>query len=382
MSDPPTDKEALGSPLGRGVRQWLDGWPDFQEQHGEWLGTLRDPDVLYVLEPELIEFLKTPKRVPRPGAHSGDDLWRELPALLSEEQAEAERALHDLCADHRPDCVGVAYGAPVLYTFLGAPLPYPEMTEDDIDALEWTGQTTVPCVKKTFTEAAQRGPEIQARLTAYAGWLIGNRVFRDERDALRASWQELSEEMRTTGPFALPLGRLNYLTKEQRTPYAEVGGRFLERLEAFLARWSLTHMRTWDLPSPQGPLFAMPAPVVERLTGRTPVIDYYPPFYPVPSDHNLHQDVRDAQEREARELGLPGEFPPVKLGTRRGQDQELEEAGYATALRVYFAELAFRRRYGDQRGLRTRLQEFLQDEWGLSDKRIRQIRKLYAGAMD
>lgn len=391
MNEPPVDKDILETPVGRGVRQWLNEWPGFQREYGEWLNSLEHSDVLYVLPLDFIEFLGTPKKIPRGDAYSGGDMWRESPSLLSPEEVEAEQALHELCERHRPDCVGVAGGVPVLYALLATPLPYPAVTRKDIQDLEWPAERGVDLeirdLERTFEMATVQEREIQARLMAYAGRLIGREEFRRERDELRARWETLPQDLRTTGPFAFPVRRLNCLTGRDRARYAELGDGFLKKLEGFLAKWSLIEMTTWDLPSPQGPLAGMPPHVVGRLTGRPVVVDYYPPFYPVSSDRDLNEELRADQERRARELGVPvgvrGGFPPAGLTPRHQKDQPLQEAGYATAFRIYFAELAFRRRYGNRRGFGTRLEEFLIARWELNDsRRIRQLRATYKGALD
>ena len=253
MSDPPIDKDILDTPWGEGVRQWLDGWPKFQQQYGEWLESLLDSDVLYVLDREVVGALAEPSlstsavveryfsglaedfngKVPEDlvAAEGGG---RVRPPLLTKEQKKAELALYELCTGHHTDCVGVAYGVPVLYMFLGTPLPLPEVTQEQIDDLKWEEvvQTKVSerTMSKELRDANERGTQIRRQLAAYAGKLIATEEFRRERDRLREDWLAMSDTVRMEGPFALPLRRLNYLTPEERTRYAEMGGGFLGRL--------------------------------------------------------------------------------------------------------------------------------------------------------
>jgi hypothetical protein len=381
------DSRVLETPFGAGIKQWCEGWPALQHEHGQWLESLQDSDVLYALPPDFIEFMAKSQKHLRCEKHSHKISFRTQPALLSTEEAAAERSLYDLCEHHHCDCVGIAYGVPILYPLITQALAFPELSVDDINNLKWTGdiepEKQSRLVNNTFEYFEKRVPEIQFHLTAYAGWLICNEAFRRERDGLRAKWEALPDDVRTGGPFCLPAKRLNYLTEEQRAPYADLGDGFLAELEAFLAKWYLMEMTTWDLPRPQGPLCGMSAKTVEHFTGRTPDIDYYPPFFRVPSSQNLHKDLSDAQQRAARDSGIIDDFPLSGLSPRRSteQGQELAEAGYATALRPYFAELAFRCRYGDRRGFKSRLDSYMVDKWKLDPRRIRQIRKFYAGAL-
>lgn len=415
MNTPPTENDntetprmwCTGEPMGGQdapqpweARPRIEGWDGFQQRYAEWLAPLRDPDVLYMLDPELIEYLAEPSlstaaAVERYFSGLAEDFngkvpedlvaaeggGRVRPPLLTKEQKKAELALYELCTGHHTDCVGVAYGVPVLYMFLGTPLPLPEVTQEQIDDLKWEEvvQTKVSerTMSKELRDANERGTQIRRQLAAYAGKLIATEEFRRERDRLREDWLAMSDTVRMEGPFALPLRRLNYLTPEERTRYAEMGGGFLGRLEAFLAKWSLTAMTTWDLPHPQGPLEAIPAAAAEHLTGRPPVIAYRPPYYQVPTKQDLHKEVRERQEREARDLDQPGDFPPRRLVTRGG-----EEAGYARALRMYYTEVAYRHRYGDMRGLKTRFAEIFRDLWSISPERVRQLRQLYVAALD
>jgi hypothetical protein len=86
---------------------------------------------------------------------------------------------------------------------------------------------------RLLAEGESRALPFHEQLVAYAGWLVTNPTFMDEVAALK----QQEEASFATG--------LNLVTSENS-----------RAINAFLGRWQLAGMSTWDLPEPQGPNLA------------------------------------------------------------------------------------------------------------------------------
>src|SRR5262249_48658678 len=134
----------------------------------------------------------------------------------------------------------------------------------------------------------------------------------------------------------------------ERLPAAAV--QFLDEAGAFLRKWQLSELVTWDLPLPQGPLSEIPLGVAAQLLGPDHVAFTHPSYYDIPSGTDLRGQVRDQQARVACDAGIGKDHPLTDIGPRDGRP-----SGYEAAFRLWLVEHAARQRYGERRGLVARL---------------------------
>lgn len=138
------------------------------------------------------------------------------------------------------------------------------------------------------------------RLLGVAGWLMTNPRFLEEREVLR----------RTVAPVCgTSTPQLADLDLRESPTKAAVAAR--EGVRAFLRRWCLTALATWDLPLPQGPLVPNPLAADAASNPQTGVHVFIPVHYPLQSGEELVRDVRRSQELVARSLDLPIEAAGV-----------------------------------------------------------------------
>jgi hypothetical protein len=130
------------------------------------------------------------------------------------------------------------------------------------------------------------------RLKGYAGWLLTEPAFVEAVRQLENGWQALAPGDRPL----FPLGRFLRLADPSAgvTPSVTVAG-YLGAVRAFLDRWGLTELSTWDLPNPLPPVApAQPAHGIHL---------FLPLHYPLQGDDDLLRQILDFQRRDARELG-------------------------------------------------------------------------------
>ena len=90
---------------------------------------------------------------------------------------------------------------------------------------------------------------VSGRLKGYVGWLVTDPDFIQERDQLAAQWHALPEQSRPY-PIVRSLAVPEYPTGSRQA--AESVAAFQDSLNAFLDRWGLMSMLTWDLPAAAG----------------------------------------------------------------------------------------------------------------------------------
>jgi hypothetical protein len=93
----------------------------------------------------------------------------------------------------------------------------------------------------------------RSQALTYMGWLTTNPIYQQEVDALRAGWTSRRRR------YPLPLWRCTDPKSADKRDREWVG-RFL----AFMDRWWLDCLATWDLPCPQGLLQVLPGPPHEN----------------------------------------------------------------------------------------------------------------------
>jgi hypothetical protein len=254
---------------------------DFKERHADWLRKTPPDQPVYRLPDSVIQVLG------RPG-------YRRVPILGTTDVAVEEK-FNVLCSEMR--AIGIWADRPVTFVCLGAPLGLPPLTKARIKSLGWSAAQALQA-----QEAVRKANDASLRLKGYIGWLVSDRQFLAERDSLAERWRNFTREQRPS----FPLRRLVALPELPRdaVPAAKEIIDFQSMLDAFLDRWSLVQLVTWDLPEPQGPLmpalFAANAPAMPKHG----IHIVLPVHYPLTAGDGLLHDIQRQQAQLALDNDL------------------------------------------------------------------------------
>jgi hypothetical protein len=175
---------------------------------------------------------------------------------------------------------------------------------------------------------------IDTRKHAYAGWLICNRVFRDEVAEFRVAW----------GKTVAKVGRF---PAYPRFPYSmdsvtDRNKEFREACFRFYLRWGLDRLLTWDWPVPMEPDFAVGLfENIDVLSGAGVMV--FVPWYLIRGEKlDLQLAIQLAS------TNFNGEHLREWLGRHAGnRSDEKGEISFARILWIYrYHELVLKRRFG------------------------------------
>jgi hypothetical protein len=255
-------------------------WQELQKRCQSLFNNVPDP--LYCLPESLIESIAKEGQ----GVCTRDELDFEL------ELADAAQAEY---------AIGVTRGT-LMRSNLLTQRKAMTVSQAEFDALKWREcGLNLSEVNENAAEAELRVGEFHKQLTGYAGWLVTNLVFL--RDVVR-----LRESAPTFEPvFADQKKNVTYLNNPV--------------VLAFLGKWQLAQMASWDLPEPQGPSLSgipLPAaarrpsdsvaielPLTVRLPGRFPIRDVVTEIRKAADQPHLSEwhNVLD-QDKSAKGLGI------------------------------------------------------------------------------
>jgi hypothetical protein len=316
-------------------------WNKFAERHGDWLQRLPPDEPLYALTPALIEHLKR-----------GDD---DRPAVLDRDAAEAEHALLEIC--QQSNAVGSWKGIPISYPLLSPP-PNPFLSDELKQELKWTPRQQIG-----YSKCIRRMERSELRLKGYAGWLLTEPAFLEARESLKAAWHKLPESQRPSFPLERPV-HLPQLPPHV-VPAQHRLAQFAQELEAFLNRWGLIALATWDLPTPQGPMVPLTLPLAAPAWPRHGIFLYIPLHYPLTGGNDrLLDQVLELQRSKVQELGIDTSsagLPHYQI--------------YGKLLELIHLEKAVVQRYGQPPGLITVLEEALATSLDVGVNHIQRLRK-------
>jgi len=139
------------------------------------------------------------------------------------------------------------------------------------DAMRTSGLTDEEIRGCHVGELDEKG-NIEIRQRGYAGWLVTNPEFRQDRDDFRRKWDTTIE---TLGCFPqLPLSLMGEKPSPPREEYRE----FYSDYKNLCVTWGLEGFATWDLPSPMRPELTSPSlyylPAI-REAGVTTFVPWY-----------------------------------------------------------------------------------------------------------
>ena len=172
------------------------------------------------------------------------------------------------------------------------------------------------------------------RLRGYAGWLVLDPEFRQQRDELAAGWADFAQREH------LPLRASVAVPSASPARIAQPAvSEFQAKLDKFLLHWGLAGMATWDLPEPQGPL--IPA----LMKPDSPAMPHHglhivlPTHYPLTSNDLLLAEIRRQQQQIAAGRSLDAGVPGLA-----------HFDAYGRLFEVYHLETIIRTRYGKRGG--------------------------------
>jgi hypothetical protein len=302
-------------------------WEEFAGRHEGNPFLKLDP--LYSLPEMLIDIIAALHDGPLRAARG------ESPDFLTKEEVAFERDLS------RTVSGGFLFGKPFFWRLPGEepfqdPLLEPLKAQKLLDAVkdlraEFLQPSGLNPLQVRAAAATEKKYETFAdmRTAAYAGWLVLNRRFRDERDALR---QESGRHVEEIGFF----------------PWFPEGARPDAAFEPFLefyGRWGLEGFLTWDLPIPLQPALFCGRPYNPSLTGRGGINLFIPSYLLRDGRLDLRQLAR--HQLRTQDLSHLGGW----LETASCRREQRGDTRLRNALILYrYQKLAIESRYGGRPG--------------------------------
>jgi hypothetical protein len=242
--------------------------------------------------------------------------------------------------------------------------------------LGWDRFVTPEAATAGLEAAVGKADGARHQLVAYAGWLTFNNDYQAELEALRARWRSQSVKppcwpllapVSNRQPIPVPAGTIDpALLRPEDTAAC------LDQATAFMRKWSLAGLATWDLPLPQGPLEQVPLGLATSILGPEHIGTFIPPYYDTPSRQDLREELREQQRGSGRSAGIDSDFPLTNLSARADKASELE-----SAFRLWFIETAARQRYAGRPRLSACLVAAFMQKLGCSEDRVKQLRRIY-----
>lgn len=352
--------------LVSGLIDWATLWQTFLAAHGPWWDRHQATGPAYALPEPVV------RRLGEAQSYK-DTQHRTRHALLSEDDVATEMAFGEACAKFGTSTVGVYNGRPIQFSLLGSPPP-PMSTSVLMEQLGWDRILLRAAGVSDLQRAHEQTDQARHRLLGFAGYLTFDKQYQLEKRPLQERWAAL--DVQPLFPFranihdqppSFALG-----ARRQGTRLPETTSTFLDDLGAFLRKWQLIELTTWDLPWPQGPLGSIPVDLARRLLGPTQNVSTLPAYYEVPSSVDVREETRMQQQMAAEHHGLQGKFP-VKGLVGRDQGHRTAEA----AFRLWLVEKTVRDRYGNLWGGTATLLLAFGEVLKCSEERVKQIRKVY-----
>src|SRR5262245_1452419 len=230
-----------------GVTVWEPRWDAFLAAHPTWQIIVSRDEPVYCLPDEVIRSLFQLKVGRGPRAP-------KRPAVITLEEATAEKAFRECCQGFSDSVVGVWQGQPVRYGLLGDH-GVPDLSEDDIRAMGWDRYLQPGAVPAALRAVGVKADGVRHQMVAYAGRLTFHKAYREEVKARRRRWDAL--EVKPPWPLVASTGDQQPIpvvpgwvcSSYQQLPPST--GQFLDEATKFLRRWQLASLASWDLPLPQ-----------------------------------------------------------------------------------------------------------------------------------
>jgi hypothetical protein len=334
----------LGEPLVVHLASVLRSVPkdveSFREKYRGWLEEGERIRPVYRLPRQAIIGLTRPSAGRRP--------------ILNENAAEIEMAFTDLCGPFK--AIGYWKGQFIQSGCLVRPDPLPGKREQA--QLGWTPSQTAWAKR-----LVERTDASSLRLKGYMGWLVTDPDFCEARDELVSQWNAMDEKQR---PFPIERSVQSDSSSQGDRTAGKAVAEYQVQLNAFLDRWGLMGMPTWDLPHPQGPMFPTSLPSDAPSIPQHGLHLVLPIHYPLTGTDELLRQLRQQQVQLARENGLD----PSMAGLPHFE-------AYGQMLEVDLLEMTIISRHGTPRprGFVTVMEHAIAETLDLSVNQVQRLRK-------
>lgn len=320
-------EKAAGS--GPKVRGHLFGDPTgdlcraFRQRFGNLASACVDP--LYALPLELIQVLEN-----------------SLKGFLSPPELEFERALMGFCVAHH--AMGIAEDTFVTDSVL-ADSSMLLLSPEDLKTFPGDPHLNAQAIAR----ASEKLEAQKSKGEAYLGWLLTNRAFIRERDALRSGRKSLNLRVSFSTAFFKPQD---------------------EDLRQFMSKWQISSMASWEIPIPQGSnRSGVPWP--HNVNGRPGMVNVSIPLtQSLPSDDPIREEIESIR-RQTRPAHLEAWLNVLE---RKGKNKGAGH--YARMFRIHlYLNLALRSRYAERMGGKAaKLDNALAEFLCISVERVQQLR--------
>ncbi|MCA9092665.1 MAG: hypothetical protein KDA68_04210 [Planctomycetaceae bacterium] len=314
-------------------------WNEFLQRHGDWYATRQDEgEFVYPLQVD--ENLKLQFR----------NLFQ-----VGESELIAERDYFEICRVHH--AITWQNGLPLISPLMASCVDR-QQCAGSIDAMQELGRSigwTNRQVEAVST-LMSHGDDARERTQSIAGRWICHPEYRTQLASLRQQWIQLSYNERPLFPLqrASPPENRALHTDLFRSPELD---EFVHQLIAFLDRWQLMQLTTWEIAEPQGIQMIAPDGVVAgELRNRNPVA------FPLQVQDGVSNEYVSFHEHLAR---------------GRGIDDLSRFDTYRQIWRIDFLENLLHRRYDSTnqvRGFQTKVQGFIAEYIELHVDRIKKYR--------
>jgi hypothetical protein len=202
-----------------------------------------------------------------------------------------------------------------------------EMLVDEMRSVGYSNEQIAEWEQAKIAEKEK----VAERQQGYAGWLITNPGFWEEREAFRASWLSTIEELGAFPPLPVSLMR------EHPEPPPEKYKLFYAEYCYFCRRWGLEGFVTWDLPVPMQPQLSGPCLYYLPAIQDAGVLAFIPWYLLRDREIELHT----LAERVRMAMG-----PEHLRAWLDRADKDLGHARFGKMLLVYiYVELGLKSRY-------------------------------------
>jgi hypothetical protein len=227
-------------------------------------------EILIAIPPSLLEAISAEKRL----------------ASAREDISAIESQLTASCSTHH---IGVWHGRTISSPTLLPNLPFPTITSEIAKAMGWD-ENEAKLAHQTRL-AAPRAAHFSQVARGFAGWLLTNRQFLEEHDALFRRWREQIRDRATRNQWNL----LAELGMTRATEADTADNEFDAEVVKFLVRWRLHKMSGPELPEPLRPMMSgqFPVSVVQQLLDAGGLFNI-PDTFPIPSRDELRGILQDA----------------------------------------------------------------------------------------
>jgi hypothetical protein len=213
-----------------------------------------------------------------------------------------------------------------------------------------------------------RTSKANSRIKGYAGWLATEPLFLEQQiRSLEARWNALPEGQRPAFPLLRAVR--TRVTPDGAVPAPDALRAFSDDLAAFLDRWGLTQLATWDLPMAQGPILPVLLDADAPAVPRHGLHLFLPLHYPLTGDDDLLGEILRLQQSSVEGLGLDTSLAGLP-----------HHEAYSQILELVHLERAITSRFDGRkpRGFISHLEEAIAESLGVSIAHVQRMRKAVA----